>query len=63
MLILTFQTLLLTLIALSFLMVVAVPVVFASPNGWENNKNVILFGAATWTFLVLTIGVLNYFVI
>lgn len=63
MLILTFQTLLLTLIALSFLLVVAVPVVFASPNGWNNNKSFILLGAAAWVSLVLTVGVLNYLVI
>lgn len=63
MLILTFQTLLLTLIAFSFLMLVAVPVVFASPNGWNNNKNFILLGAAAWASLVIIIGVLNYLVI
>jgi photosystem II PsbZ protein len=52
MLILSFQVSLLALIAFSFLLVVAVPVVFASPNGWDNNKNFILLGAATWAALV-----------
>jgi photosystem II PsbZ protein len=63
MLLLTFQASLLTLIALSFVMVVAVPVVFASPNGWDNNKSFILLGSIVWVFLVLLVGILNSFVI
>ena len=60
---LIFQFSLLALIALSFLMVVAVPVVFASPNGWESNKNYLLTGAAAWAGLVLMVGVLNSIVV
>nr|YP_007317193.1 photosystem II protein Z [Monomorphina aenigmatica]AFZ88795.1 photosystem II protein Z [Monomorphina aenigmatica] len=63
MLILTFQASLLALIALSFLLVVGVPVVFASPNGWNENKNYILFGSAAWAGLVFLVGTLNSFVI
>lgn len=63
MLILSFQISLLALIAFSFLIVVAVPVVFASPNGWDNNKNFILLGVATWAALVLLVATLNSFVI
>jgi len=63
MLILSFQVSLLALIAFSFLMIVAVPVVFATPNGWDNNKNFILLGAATWAALVLLVATLNSFVI
>lgn len=63
MLILTFQASLLALIVFSFLMVISVPVVFASPNGWNENKNYILLGAATWAGLVLIVGSLNSFVI
>lgn len=63
MLLLTFQASLLALIAFSFLLVVSVPVVFASPNGWNENKNILLLGAATWTGLVLLVGTLNYMVI
>nr|YP_007517052.2 photosystem II protein Z [Euglena viridis]AFU90304.2 photosystem II protein Z [Euglena viridis] len=63
MLLLSFQVALLALIAFSFLMVVAVPVVFASPNGWNENKTFVLVGAATWTGLVLLVGTLNSFVI
>ena len=63
MLILSFQVSLLALIAFSFLLVVAFPVVFASPNGWDNNKNLILLGSATWASLVLLVATLNSFVI
>lgn len=63
MLILTFQASLLALIAFSFLMVVGVPVVFASPNGWNENKNFVLLGSVAWVTLVIVVGVLNYLVI
>nr|YP_009144899.1 photosystem II protein Z [Euglenaria anabaena]AKJ83346.1 photosystem II protein Z [Euglenaria anabaena] len=63
MLLLTFQASLLALIALSFILVVGVPVVFASPNGWNENKNYILIGSAAWAGLVLLVGTLNYLVI
>lgn len=63
MLLLTFQASLLALIALSFVMVVAVPVVFASPNGWDSNKSFILLGSVVWAVLVLLVGILNSFVI
>jgi photosystem II PsbZ protein len=63
MLLLTFQAALLALIAFSFLMVVGVPVVFASPNGWNENKNYILLGSAAWASLVILVGTLNSFVL
>ena len=63
MLVLGFQLSLLALIAFSFLLVVAVPVVFASSNGLNENKNFILFGAAAWAILVFLVGTLNSFVI
>jgi photosystem II PsbZ protein len=58
-----FQALLLLLVSLSFLLVVGIPVVFASPNGWNENKNYVVLGATTWTLLVFIIGILNYFVV
>nr|YP_010700242.1 photosystem II protein Z [Euglena deses]WCH63386.1 photosystem II protein Z [Euglena deses] len=63
MLLFTFQASLLALIAFSFLLVVAVPVLFASPNGFNENKNFLLLGSAAWTILVLLVGTLNYQVI
>lgn len=61
--ILGFQLALLALILLSFLMVVFIPVVFASPDGLTNNKNSILLAVVVWSLLVLTVGVLNFFVV
>ena len=63
MLLLTFQASLLALVVFSFALVVSVPVVFALPNGWNENKNYILIGSAAWAGLVLLVGTLNYFVI
>jgi|TARA_B110000305_G_C19437943_1_gene640077 photosystem II PsbZ protein len=61
--ILLFQLALFALIAVSFLMVVAVPVSFASPEGFAGSKGPIFTGAALWIFLVFLVGVLNSFVI
>lgn len=63
MLLLTFQTSLLALIAFSFVLIISVPVVFASSNGWNENKSFLLISAATWTALVILVGTLNYMVI
>ncbi|EPS73508.1 hypothetical protein M569_01289 [Genlisea aurea] len=60
---LVFQASILLLILLSFFLVVAVPVFAASPNGWNENKNLLLIASVVWTILVLIIGVLNYSVI
>lgn len=61
--ILIFQVSLLALILLSFLLVIAVPVVFASPNGWNENKNYLVLTTGIWVTLVLVVGALNSFVI
>ena len=58
-----FQLALSALILLSFLIVIFVPVVFASPDGLTNNKNSILLSVVLWSILVLTVGVLNFFVV
>ena len=60
---LVFQTTLLALVLVSILLVVAVPVVFASPDGWNSNKNYIFTGAAAWAGLVFVVGSLNTLVI
>jgi len=61
--ILFFQLALFCLVAVSFIMVVGVPVAFASPEGWNNNKGFITGGSALWFILVIAVGVLNSFVI
>ncbi|MFZ9190580.1 MAG: photosystem II reaction center protein PsbZ [Schleiferiaceae bacterium] len=58
-----FQLTLFALIALSFLLVVGVPVAFASPDGWSQNKGLVLSGTGLWFLLVFAVGVLNSFVV
>ena len=61
--ILIFQLALFALITVSFLMIVAVPVSFASPEGFAGSKGAISTCAALWIFLVFLVGLLNSFVI
>jgi photosystem II PsbZ protein len=58
-----FQCIVLFLIVLSFLLVVGVPVTFASPDGWAQNKDLVLSGTGIWFLLVITTGILNFFVV
>ena len=51
------------LILISFALVVGVPVVFASPNGWTENKSVVFSGLSVWFLLVFTVGIFNSFVV
>ncbi len=60
---LIFQFTLLALVALSFFLVVGVPVVFASPEGWTENKRTVFSGLGLWILLVFAVGVLNSFVV
>ena len=57
------QLSLFALILLSFALIVGVPVVFASPNGWSENKRVVFSGVSIWLLLVFAIGIFNSFVI
>lgn len=58
-----FQLTLFALIALSFALVVGVPVVLASPDGWASSKQLVFSGATLWIFLVFLVGILNSFVV
>nr|CDI27979.1 photosystem II reaction center Z protein [Acetabularia acetabulum] len=60
---LIFQLLLFALISVSFLLVVGVPVVFASPNGWSENKGTVFSGLGIWILLVFAVGIFNSFVV
>jgi photosystem II PsbZ protein len=60
---LVFQLSLFALVATSFLLVIGVPVTFASPNGWTENKGTIFSGVGLWFLLVFAVGILNSFVI
>jgi photosystem II PsbZ protein len=57
--IIAFQLAILALIVISFLLVIGVPVVLASPNGWSNSKNTVFSGASLWIGLVFLVGILN----
>lgn len=57
------QLALFALIMVSFALVVGVPVVFASPNGWSENKSIVFSGLSVWLLLVFTVGVFNSFVV
>jgi len=58
-----FQLALAALVIMSFVMVVGVPVAYASPRNWEQSKRLILLGSGLWVVLVLLVGGLNYFVV
>ncbi len=58
-----FQLALFALVLMSFVLVVHVPVAYASPQNWDQSKRLILFGSIIWGVLVVVVGSLNYFVV
>ncbi|DAD49279.1 TPA_asm: hypothetical protein HUJ06_000214 [Nelumbo nucifera] len=54
-----FQLAVFALIATSSILLISVPVVFASPEGWSSNKNVVFSGTTLWIGLVFLVGILN----
>lgn len=58
-----FQVALFLLVLMSFVLVVYVPVAYASPQNWDQSKRLILFGSIIWGVLVVVVGSLNYFVV
>lgn len=58
-----FQISLAALVILSFVMIVGVPVAYATPQNWEQSKRFIWLGSGLWAALVILVGVLNYFVV
>ncbi|WP_448570974.1 photosystem II reaction center protein PsbZ [Trichothermofontia sp.] len=57
-----FQIALAALVLVSFVMVVWVPVAYASPTNWNQSKQLIFVGSGLWAALVILVGVLNYLV-
>lgn len=47
-----FQLAVFALIITSSILLISVPVVFASPDGWSSNKNVVFSGTSLWIGLV-----------
>ena len=58
-----FQLLLAALVLFSFVMVIGVPVAYASPQNWDQSKTLLYVGSGVWTILVVLVGILNFFVI
>ncbi|MCU0570371.1 MAG: photosystem II reaction center protein PsbZ [Oculatellaceae cyanobacterium Prado106] len=58
-----FQLALAGLVFMSFVMVIAVPVAYASPQNWDQSKRLLYLGSGLWALLVLLVGGLNYFVV
>ena len=53
------QVLVLLLIVVSFAMLVAVPVILATPGEWEKSQGIVWSGAGLWSALVILTGVFN----
>ncbi|MGB3692001.1 MAG: photosystem II reaction center protein PsbZ [Spirulinaceae cyanobacterium] len=58
-----FQLALTALVLFSFVMVVGVPVAYATPQYWDQSKKLLYLGSGVWTILVVVVGVLNFFVV
>jgi photosystem II PsbZ protein len=58
-----FNVFLFALVALSFVMVIGVPVAYASPQNWDQSRRLLFLGSGVWVALVIVVGVLNYLVI
>jgi photosystem II PsbZ protein len=58
-----FQVALAALVLMSFVMIVGVPVAYASPQNWDQSKRLLLLGSGVWVALVLLVGGLNYLVV
>lgn len=56
------QFLVLLLIVISTVLVISIPVIFASPGQWEKSKNLIFTVAGLWGSLVIITGILNSFI-
>jgi len=58
-----FQLILAFFVLYSFVLVIGVPVAYATPSLWNQSKPLLFVGSALWVILVIVIGVLNSFVI
>ncbi len=58
-----FQMLVLALVVLSFVLVVGVPVVLATPGEWQRYQRLVYLGAGVWTLLVIAVGLMDVLVV
>nr|YP_009392720.1 photosystem II protein Z [Bostrychia tenella]ARW61282.1 photosystem II protein Z [Bostrychia tenella] len=57
------QLLVLSLVILSTILVVSIPVTLASPGQWEKSKNLIYTSIGIWAGLIIVTGIINSFVV
>ncbi|MFM2429363.1 MAG: photosystem reaction center protein PsbZ [Cyanobacteriota bacterium] len=50
------------LVLFSFVMIVAVPVLYASPQNFDQSKKLLYLGSGIWAALVVVVAVLNFLV-
>jgi photosystem II PsbZ protein len=58
-----FQLALIALVLFSFVMVIGVPVAYASPQNWDQSKSLLYLGSGVWVILVVLVAILNFFVV
>ncbi|KAF3886297.1 MULTISPECIES: photosystem II reaction center protein PsbZ [Nostocales] len=58
-----FQVALLALVAMSFVLVIGVPVAYATPQNWNESKRLLWIGSGVWIGLVFLVGALNFLVV
>ncbi len=58
-----FQFALISLVLTSFVLVVGVPVAYATPQNCVESKKLLWLGSGVWIALVLLVGILNFFVV
>lgn len=58
-----FQLLLAFFVLYSFVLVIGVPVAYATPSLWNQSKPLLFVGSGLWLILVIVLGVLNSFVV
>ncbi|MDH6060997.1 photosystem II reaction center protein PsbZ [Chrysosporum bergii ANA360D] len=58
-----FQFALISLVVASFVLVIGVPVAYATPQNWVESKKLLWLGSGVWIALVLLVGILNFFVV
>ena len=58
-----FQIALVALVLVSFVMIVGVPVAYATPQNWNESKRFLWIGSIAWFGLVFLVGALNFLVV
>jgi photosystem II PsbZ protein len=57
-----FDVVLAVLVLFSFVMLIGVPVLYASPQNFDQSKKLLYIGSGIWGILVVVVGVLNFLV-